>query len=202
MEATEKSPYTWLLACLTLLASSDVQTADNTGKWGSDDELGTLNYITPEVRLHAAKMVRSGQVINVALNLRKGTPTAPGRIFQHSFSVIIPDIQGVGVTDDLITMHQQYSTQWDGFPHFGHKGRLYNNVPFSSVTAGGTRKHSIHQWSDKIVTRGVLLDVARYKGQEFLERGYVITAADLENTAKRQGSKFARETVSWCEPGG
>lgn len=164
--------------------------ASNKGKWGPNDELGTLNYITPKVRLEASKLVRSGKVFNVAIDLKKNMPGWPGRIFQHTFDFIFTgmakDGGGLGASDDLITMHQQYSTQWDGFPHIFYDGKIYNDVPASTVTVAGAQKHSIHLWADKVVTRGVLLDVAKYKGKEFLEKGYVITAGDLEETAKKQ----------------
>ncbi len=168
-----------------------VKSANNKGKWDSDDQLGTLNYITPQVRTNAAKLVRSGKVFNVAIDLKKGMPTYPGRNYQHSFTDIpqrlASDGGGVGVSDDLIIMHLQYSTHWDGFPHFSYDGKLYNDVPNSVVTIQGTQKHSIHLWADKIVTRGVLLDVAKYKGKESLEKGYIITSEDLQGAAKMQG---------------
>lgn len=179
------------IVVLTFTFSGAVKSASNKGKWGADDQLGTLNYITPDVRTNAAKSVRSGKVFNVAIDLKKDTPSFPGRIFQHTFAFILPGLAsdggGIGLNDDLIVMHQQYSTQWDGFPHVGYDGKLYNDVPISVVTPMGAMKHSIHIWADKIVTRGVLLDVAKYKDKEFLEKGYVITSADLQGAANMEG---------------
>ncbi len=179
------------LAVMSLVFTLPVQSADNTGKWGSADQLGTLNYITPQVRTDAAQLVRSGKVFNVAIDLKDNMPSYPGRIFRHFFNAIPPNVtagsRGIGFSDDLIIMHQQYSTQWDGFPHTGYDGKIYNDVPFSVVTVQGAQKNSIHLWADKIVTRGVLLDVAKYKGREYLEKGYVITSEDLQGTATRQG---------------
>ncbi len=179
------------IVVFNLTFTAPVKSANNKGKWGSDDQIGTLNYITPQVRTNAAKLVRSGKVFNVAIDLKKDTPSYPGRVFQHSFSLILPGLSsdggGIGFSDDLIIMHQQYSTQWDGFPHVGYDGKLYNDVPSSVVTTMGTQKHSIHLWADKIVTRGVLLDLAKYKDQEFLEKGYIITSEDLQGAAKMEG---------------
>lgn len=181
---------TGLLASILFLgAVHPLGAASNWGKWGPDDELGTLNYITAEVRISAAELVRSGKVFNLAIDLKPNMPSFPGRHYQHSFTMNDLDRAdgGIGFTDDAITMHQQYSTQWDGLPHAGYDGKLYNNVPTSSVLTHGAQKYSIHLWADKIVTRGVLLDVAKHKGMEYLEKGYVITAADLEATARSQG---------------
>ena len=58
-------------------------------------------------------------------------------------------------------MHQQYSTQWDGFPHSFYSGKMYNGYDSAQVTALGTAQLSIHHWADKIVTRGILLDIAK-----------------------------------------
>ena len=167
------------------------RSASNKGKWGSNDQLGTLNYITPQVRTNAARLVRSGKVFNVAINLKYGTPAFTRRNYQHSFSRIRSGLasggsRGISVSDDFIIMHQHYSTHWDGFPHVGFDGKLYNDVPDSVVMTQGTRKHSIHLWADKIVTRGVLLDVAKYKGKEPLEKGYIITSEDLQGAARMQ----------------
>lgn len=176
------------IVMVSLAFTVQVKSANNKGKWGPDDQLGTLNYITPQIRINAAKLVRSGKVFNVAIDLKNNMPTYPGRIYQHIFNAIpTSDNRGIAFSDDLIIMHQQYSTQWDGFPHTGYDGKLYNDVPLSVVTARGTQKHSIHLWADKIVTRGVLLDVAKYKGRKFLEKGYIITSEDLHGTANMQG---------------
>ncbi len=94
---------------------------------------------------------------------------------------------GIGFSDDAITMHQQYSTQWDGFPHAFFSGKMFNGYDVvKNVTASGAALHSIHKWAEKIVTRGVLLDIAKYKGVANQEKGYVITPADLDGAAKAQ----------------
>ncbi|MFC1607230.1 cyclase family protein [Candidatus Latescibacterota bacterium] len=192
MSMLNKMTLVGLSHVLVILAFAiTVSAADNTGKWGPDDQLGTLNYITPQVRKNAAKLVRSGKVFNVALDIKSNMPTYPGRNYQHNLTIFpsatASEGSGIGVSDDLIIMHQQYSTHWDGFPHFGYDGKFFNDVPVSVVTPQGTHKHSIHLWVDKIVTRGVLLDVAKYKGKEYLEKGYIITSDDLQGTAKTQG---------------
>ena len=176
---------------LAALLTSGLQAtaATNWGKWGPDDQLGTLNYITSAVRLNAAKSIRTGEVFNVAIDLKSNMPAFPGRVYLHSFAFIdlAPSDGGIRFSDDMIVMHQQYLTHWDGFPHASYEGKLYNDVPSSVVTPQGTLKHSIHLWADRIVTRGVLLDVAKYKGEAFLDKGYVITAEDLAATARTQG---------------
>lgn len=99
---------------------------------------------------------------------------------------VINPAGGIGFADDAVSMHQQYSTQWDGFPHSFCNAKMYNGYDAAKVTARGTMECSIHQWADKIVTRGILLDIAKYKGVGNLEKGYVITPEDLDGCAKAQ----------------
>ena len=162
----------------------------NWGKWGDDDEYGALNYITPAKIAAASKLAKRGKVFNLAIDLAPNQPGWSGRTYRHTFDFILPSIDpkgGTGASDDAIAMHQQYSTQWDGFPHFFFSGTMYNGHDVeSNVTVLGAMKHSIHKWADRIVSRGVLLDVAKYKGVDSLKSGYMITPADLEATAKAQ----------------
>ena len=186
MKFTRNAP----LLLLLLGFGSSAYAEKNWGKWGAEDQIGTLNYITPEVRKNAARSVKSGKVFNLAIDLKANQPGWPGRSFRHGFNYILhglaEDGGGVGVSDDHAFLDLQVSTQWDGFPHFFYDRTLYNNTPSSVVSAGGASKLSIHLWADHLATRGVLLDIARYKGKEFLEKGYVISAADLEGAAAKQ----------------
>ena len=164
----------------------------NWGKWGPKDQLGAWNYITPEKTTAAAKLVKKGKIFNLAIDLKPNQPGWTGRWYRHTFDYILPALDpagGIGFADDAIAMHQQYSTQWDGFPHSFYSGKMYNGYDASKVTALGTAELSIHQWADKIATRGILLDIAKYKGVDNLEKGYVITPEDLDGCAKAQNSE-------------
>ncbi len=171
-----------LLSASVALAGAPFGT--NWGKWGPKDQFGTLNYITPEVVAEAGKLVKTGQVFNLAQDLKPNTPGWVGRTYRHTFDYILPTISpegGVGAADDAIQMHLQYSTQWDGLPHFYFDGKMYNGYDAATkILATGAQELSIHQWADKIVSRGVLLDLAKLKGVANLDRGYVITPADIE----------------------
>ena len=81
-------------------------------------------------------------------------------------------------------------TQWDGFPHAFYSGKMYNghDVP-TMVTAMGAMMNSVHKWADRVAGRGVLLDIAKYKGVTNLKTGYLITPADLDGAAKAQKVK-------------
>jgi kynurenine formamidase len=170
----------------------------NWGKWGPDDELGTLNYVTPEKVAAAAGLVRKGRVFSLALPLDENGPMtgAYGRINpMHHMLWDGGDIAAgeqeflatLRYTDDAAYIVLQSSTQWDAFAHIFHDGKMYNGYGTEMVTSKGAKKGSITATKDRMVGRGVLLDVARYKGKPWLDTSYGISAEDLEGTAEAQG---------------
>jgi kynurenine formamidase len=92
-----------------------------------------------------------------------------------------------GFADDVIVMPNQSGTQWDGLAHIFFEGKMFNGYDAGLVSAKGAAKCGIEQFRQKMVMRGVFLDVARAKGVDALEPGYAITAADLDATAAAEG---------------
>jgi len=163
----------------------------NWGKWGPDDELGTLNYVTPRKIVEAAGLVRRGVVFSLAIPFDSTGPqiNQPRRFNPiHRMILTGPDFTtgaftrpgGVGFADDMVIMALQCATQWDALSHCFLDGRLYNGYDANLVSSEGARKNGIHVMARHIVTRGVLLDVPRVKGVPWLEPGYAITVDDLE----------------------
>lgn len=170
----------------------------NWGKWGADDELGTLNYITPEVIVRAARLVKRGVVFSLAIPFnREGPQINQPRRFNPIHRMILtgPDFTsgavkrpgGVGFTDDMVVMPLQCATQWDGLSHCFLDGRLYNGYDANLVSSEGAKKLGIEKMARGIVARGVLLDLPRVKGVEWLDPGYAITVEDLEAAVKAHG---------------
>jgi kynurenine formamidase len=89
--------------------------------------------------------------------------------------------------DDAINMPCQASTQWDALCHIFHGDTMYNGFGADLVDARGAKALGIEKVRDKMVGRGVLLDVARFKGVDYLEDGYAITSADLDACAAAEG---------------
>lgn len=161
---------------------------NNWGRWGPDDEIGTVNFVTPEVRRAAAACVKSGRAFSLALPLSQTegiqTGVIPGRINPLRTMVAINapmlgDPSQFCTSDDVVVMGLQAGTHWDGLGHVSYDDRLYNGNPASSITEWGASKCGIHRIRT-LVTRGVLLDVARAKGVDVLEGGYAITGDDLD----------------------
>jgi len=167
----------------------------NWGRWGDDDEIGTLNFVTPEKRVKAAQMVKTGKNFDLGMPFDKDGPFLPGgfRInpvhvmtFLPSDTAGAPD--GMIAADDMVTMGLQAATQWDSLAHVGYDGLFYNNVPQRAVNSMfGATRNSFAKAVGHLISRGVLLDIARLKGVDRLDDSYEITSADLVAAEERQG---------------
>lgn len=170
----------------------------NWGRWGPDDEIGTANLIGPETVSRAVGLVRHGTVYPLALPLdRHGPQTGKGLTgrsnIQHYMARDGGDIAAAAGdeprfdgTDDLVQLYLQAGTQWDALAHAFYDSRMYNDRPTTDVTSAGAARNSVTGLADRAVGRGVLLDVARSEGVEWLEPGYAIDTADLQRCADRQ----------------
>ncbi len=168
----------------------------NWGRWGPDDERGTLNLITPEVVKRAAGCVRRGRVFSLGLAFgADGPQPGVGVRFNplHYMSAIGEPIGGGGLgfcySDDVVHMPLQCATQWDALAHVHYAGQIYNGFAADEVlTASGASRGGIDKAArDGIVSRGVLLDVARQRGVERLAPDVVIDPPELDAVARAAG---------------
>ena len=168
----------------------------NWGRWGPNDEIGTLNYITPEMIAAASRLVTSGKVFALGIPLQRQGPQSGTRQRFNPIHTMFRDggdaprdaagiaaLQGYGGSDDWIVMPLQCVTQWDSLAHVFDSGKMYNGYDATLVTSSGAAKNSIDKTKSRIVGRGVLLDVARHQNVASLPAGYAITPDDLEATA-------------------
>ena len=182
-------------------ASKDLS---NWGRWGADDQIGTLNYVTPEDIVNAGKLIKKGKVFALGLSLKEpiqsglfggrwnpihtmlatGTDAAAG-----NQDIPYPYLR---YADDAINMPCQASTQWDALCHIFYGDKMYNGFDAGLVDARGAKKLGIEHVRDKMAGRGVLLDIARWKGVDCLPDGYAITNDDLDACAAAQGVTIGR----------
>ncbi|MCW8375523.1 cyclase family protein [Streptomyces justiciae] len=169
---------------------------NNWGRWGADDEIGTLNLITDEVVRQAAAEVRTGRRVPLALPLQQDgvqTGMIPGRVNPlHAMVQINQEIFGPGTvacSDDAVTMGLQAATHWDALTHVSHSGRLYNGRPADTITPHGGAQFSGIDKARHIISRGVLLDVARARGVARLDGGHAVTPEDLEAAEELAGTR-------------
>ncbi|UNZ18762.1 cyclase family protein [Streptomyces sp. 891-h] len=168
---------------------------NNWGRWGAGDETGTLNLVTDEVVRRAVATVRSGRRLALALPLQQDgvqTGLIPGRVNPlHTMVALNLEMFGPGTvatSDDAVTMGLQAATHWDGLPHVSHGGRIYNGRPADTVTAHGGAAFSGIEKSGPVVSRGVLLDVARARGVDQLAGGHAVTPEDLDAAEEFAGT--------------
>jgi kynurenine formamidase len=177
----------------------------NWGRWGADDEIGTLNFITPETVAAACRLATTGKVFALGIPLQREGPQSGTRQRFNPIHTMFRDggdvpktpaevvaMQGYGGSDDWIVMPLQCVTQWDSLAHVFYEGKMYNGYDAALVTSSGTSKNSIDKTKSRIAGRGVLLDVARWKGVRALEPGYAITPEDLDATAAAQKVEVRR----------
>jgi kynurenine formamidase len=161
----------------------------NWGRWGKDDERGALNFITAEKRAAAAKLVRTGEIVSLAQPLA----TIPGPDNPTPVTHLVAQ-SGHDAHDQLplpyaadyfaIAPHGLANTHLDALCHVFWDGKMYNGFAASEVGSHGARKCAIDVAADGVISRGVLLDIPKIKGQEYLEPGTHIFPEDLESAEK------------------
>lgn len=162
----------------------------NWGRWGDDDELGAVNFITPDVTATAAAGVRSGRTVSCARPL----PTEPGPenpvpVAHHMTATVT---EGFGADYFAIAPHGFATSHLDALCHIFYDGKIHNGFPAETVTAHGARKLGIQGLRPGIVTRGVLIDVPALRGVEALEPGEPIFVEDLEAAEQASGERVRR----------
>lgn len=158
----------------------------NWGRWGKDDQLGTLNLITAEKRRQAVSLVKEGVVISMAHDLIK-EPFDSSLPFEHEISIYPANGEVSGAGDRYsIQYHGFAHTHIDALNHFFWKGKMYNGFGTDGVAAG-KGKLSIHAVRNGIVTRGVLMDMPALLGVQFLNGDQAIYPAHLEAWEKQAG---------------
>lgn len=163
----------------------------NWGRWGADDERGTVNLITPERLVEAGQLIQRGAIFDLGIPMDANGPQ-PGGNRINPVHLMRETGQGQNLpggfhfADDYIFMPLQGSSQWDALAHVFYDDQLYNGFPASGVGLHGADHDSIDKLAKGIAGRGVLLDVARLKGVEWMQAGDVITPEDLDAAARAQ----------------
>ena len=162
----------------------------NWGRWGVDDELGTLNLITPEVSRRAATAVREGVTVSCSWEV----PSGPDGL--EAALDAVPIVQGMrlGYSTERVsamTVHGYSTTHLDALCHIFWDGQMYNGRPAELVSEDGARALPITVAKHGVITRGVLLDVAAARDVPWLEPGQGALPEDLEAAEARQGVRVA-----------
>ena len=189
----------------------------NWGRWGAEDELGTMNLITPDCVLRARDEIRTGTVHSLSIPFDSDGPQRGGLGRFNPIHVMLRDggdaLSGAfkdfygGVdrhirgTDDMIIMPLQCATQWDGLAHIIHDDRIYNGFSAAEVSSRGAKRNGIEKARDRIAGRAVLIDLPRAIGKSWLEPGYGITTADLDHALDVQGTQVREGDIALIRTG-
>jgi kynurenine formamidase len=184
--------------------SAAAQRCSNWGRWGDDDVHGTLNFLDDTERANAGALIRRGTSFSLSLRFDMNGPQKGWRRRTNPIHTMLDtgtDAEaglqgfphGLGGADDVVTMPLQCSTQWDGLGHIFDHGVAWNGRRAGQVvTSEGDRVTGIETVADRIVGRGVLLDVGRVVGTDGeLPDGFAITIHHLERTVAAHGDSAA-----------
>jgi kynurenine formamidase len=182
------------------------ESLSNWGRWGEDDQLGTLNFVGQNEVMLASQLVKRGKSISCARSLSPARVTEPGTEFLHkmqSSGESAPE-HGAGQGTDwfAIGFHGYEYTHIDSFAHLFWDGKMYNNKDASlCTTSRGALFGGLEATFDGIVGRGILVDAPLLRGKEWLEPGEAIYPADLDAWIEQQGLVTKSGDFLWVRTG-
>ena len=192
----------WILFALLGLFAAPAWGQDWTkSKWGPDDEIGSANYIKPELVVKAAQLVKLGKTYNLGIETNAKTPAFPPRTFK--LTILQPGqagIPGLGPTkmtynDDIIDGWVGIGSQIDGLGHIGVEHVYYNGIKLGDFAdASGLKKYGVEK-IPPLVARGVLLDMAAHYGTDLVKEGTAFNTTEIEAVAKKQGVEIRQGDV-------
>ena len=170
----------------------------NWGRWGPEDQRGTLNFITEGVTAAAASAVLSGRTVSCSRPLpTQSGPENPTPVVHHMIGTAT---EGYGADYFALAPHGYATSHIDALCHIFHEGKLYNGYGTETVTAHGAAKLGIHHLRSGIITRGVLVDVPAVRGVEALDarrahlpRGLGVGGEDDRRHRSRAGTPCSFE---------
>lgn len=180
---------------LSVVCFPQQKPCETASKFGADDEIGNLNYVTAEKTLAAAKLVTKGKSYSLAIETNKNIPAFPPRTF--SVTILQPDqVAGTSLgstkttyNDDIIMGWVGVGTGIDGLGHVGIDNLYFNcNKAADFVAPDGLKKLGVEN-IPPVATRGVLLDMAGYFKTDMVKEGVVFNQAEIEGAMKRQSIK-------------
>jgi Putative cyclase len=153
------------------------QQVKNWGRWGANDELGSVNLVTATKRKQAAALVKTGETVKADDN---------GNPFEHTM------LRGFSMDRYAVSYHGYAHSHIDALCHILYKDQTYNGYARADVnTETGCKKLGIQNLKNGVVTRGVLVDIPRLRNLPYLEPGSPIYAEDLDAWEKKSGVKIA-----------
>jgi kynurenine formamidase len=170
----------------------------NWGRWGTQDERGAMNHLRPEHVVAAARLVRSGRTVSMALEWNTiAGPDNPRPALHYMTQLGDRDPGEPQTNADFLgsDFHGKACSHIDALCHCDFRGQLYNGVPQSTVGSAGASFGSILTLAHGIIGRGVLLDVPRHRGVDWLEPGTAVMPDELEAVEAAQGVRVGQGDI-------
>lgn len=180
----------------------------NWGRWGPDDQIGTLNHVTPDLIRSAAGLIERGSVFSLSIPYGASGPQQGGLGRFNPMKFFLRDggdtcagvlnddaAAGAGAGDDVILLPTHSATHWDTLAHIHFQGKMWNGYDCREVTSLGARRNDVTAYRDRIVGRAVLLDLPRALGVDWLAPGQAVGGEDLDACTRRQRVEVRRGDI-------
>jgi kynurenine formamidase len=160
----------------------------NWGRWGADDEAGTLNFITPDKIKAAAGLVRDGRPVSLALDMAVNPAANNPRPVRHLVYRSDNTAESGAFGDHFsLDPHGSSITHIDALSHMYYKGKGYNDRPIGHIGISGAKFNTFKTLTNGVTSRGVLLDLPRAAGKKYFEANEVATAELAQKALKDAG---------------
>lgn len=179
--------------------------------WGPTDEIGTLNMMTEASKLAVLSQVKSGKTYDLSVDYFVGMPsfhslgdpayqywlthTPHGTVVENPNGLGKAMNEKVSYTGDAISMYTHMGTHIDALNHFGLNGKIWNGYAAEEHLGDKGWKKTGAETIPPIIARGVLIDVAAYKGVTVLDHNYRVNAEDLKGALKKQNTRLQKGDV-------
>jgi len=179
-----------------------MQDLSNWGRWGKDDQLGTVNLITPAKRKSAAALVKEGYAVSLSSNAETEKSADNPFPFGHEMISTGADPKPMFGMDIYTTRyHGLVLTHLDALSHMFYQGKMYNGYSQEQVDKQGAHQLAVTAYKNGLVSRGILMDIPRLKGVKYLEPSTPVYPADLDAWEKKAGIKVDSGDIVFIRTG-
>jgi kynurenine formamidase len=179
-----------------------MQELSNWGRWGKDDQLGTVNLITPAKRKAAAALVKEGYSVSLSSDAETVKSADNEFPFGHQMIATGNDANPMFGMDIYSTRyHGKVLTHMDALSHMFYEGKLYNGYPQSQVNREGAQQLAVSAYKNGLMSRGILMDIPALKGVKYLDLSTPIYPADLDAWEKKAGVKVGSGDIVFVRSG-
>lgn len=167
---------------------------DNSGKWGQNDRLGTINYISNLKIKSSLKLVKEGVTVSLSFKITEDS-LAPNKFYSDKLSSYSHETNELNfkgynwVTDNFsISYHGHTHSHIDALNHLSHSGLYYNGLK-------SPEELGVENLKNGILTKGILIDLPLLKGKEFVQAGYKISIQDIIEFEKKFNVKIEKGDI-------